>query len=301
MIDEVILYVAGRDIDVQVTDKRKQDKETWVGHIGNMKVSKKPHGLYLTGSLAKYLHGENITPLTMAGVEAAIKKIELDTGLDLSKAVVSTVAVGYSYIVEKDTEKYLRLFGEMPRCGMQPHIKSGRMGSVSYYTPVGSYKFIAYNKGGEVKKIPPGYEDLNVLRLEYKITKRKGIRDRIGRDITAYDLFGKAIYEKLVGAYYTAYRSISKKGRQVFTECMRPLSGATLTKWAAYQYWQDNPGVFCMLSGGLSQKAAARLRAGQRKMDNDITKSKPSRLIAELDFLVGQSAKNRGIAKTLVL
>jgi hypothetical protein len=47
------------------------------------------------------------------------------------------------------------------------------------------------------QSIPALLEGANILRLEYKIVRRRGIKARFKRDLTAYDLFNPVVYREL--------------------------------------------------------------------------------------------------------
>jgi hypothetical protein len=115
---------------------------------------------------------------------------------------------------------------------------------VTYSTQTGSYQFSGYNKGAEVQKkkkqtIPDWLEGANLLRLEYKIVRRRGIPPKFKRDLTAYDLSDPAIYRKLQELFIEAYQAIPKLGRQYHIETMEKITPKLWTELVAEQYRQN--------------------------------------------------------------
>jgi hypothetical protein len=132
-------------------------------------------------------------------------------------------------------------------------------------------------------------EDKNVLRLEYKIVRRRGIQARFKRDLTAYDLFDMEVYRKLQGLFWEAYNKIPKLGRQCYFNKLDNITPAKWTEVLAEQYRQTYPKECLHLqqtlreSGALSDKSRERIRAADRRRANDFSISDKSPLIAELD------------------
>jgi hypothetical protein len=115
MFDNVTLKVYGLPKDYipceNIKIKFRTDVNTFKGNIGNMGIYKNLNCLIIYGSLAKYLKGENITPLGRNEVKQAIKKLEQDIGLDLKGAIVSSVEFGTSIPIKKEPSQYLNIFG----------------------------------------------------------------------------------------------------------------------------------------------------------------------------------------------
>jgi hypothetical protein len=303
MIDKITLkHPGGADIRDRLENAVQADINTIYGNIGNMRVRQSIDGVRLEGSIAKYLQGENITPLTRkAGVKPAIEKLEAATGLDLRQAVVCIVECGASIILKAKPHEYLRLFGKASRM-KQSTINSvdGSLEGLEYYTETGAYKFTAYDKIKEARKrkmpIPPLFENCNVLRLEYKITKRKGIVSIFDKDLAGHDLYDHDIYRQLQKHFYEAYKRIEKTGRMVFADTSKQITPAKLETLQAEKYRQLCPKEYAAYIqglreiGALSDKNAERIKAADRKAGKDYTMSDKNPLISELDNHVYQWA-----------
>jgi len=207
----------------------KKDVNTWSGKLKNMRIRHSFNYLTIYGSLAKYLNDENITPLSREGVKQAIEKLEQDIGLSLENAVVCSVEFGTSIIVKEKPFEYINLFGYTNR--LYRHVfASGNINrsirrevsrfkgieTVLYTTPTGSFGFIAYDKIKEMRAkkqvISSFFEEENVIRLENKIFKRRGIEKIFKGGLTAYCLFDENIYLRFQKLFLNKYKEICKMG-----------------------------------------------------------------------------------------
>jgi hypothetical protein len=296
MIDSVKIMLpleAAKTMTARLKDFRRRDINTSMGMIGAMRVYQNLDGVTFKGSLAKYLQGENMTPLTRAGVERAINKLETETGLDLSAAVVGSLEVGTSIILKEKPAEYFRLFGDHPAYHKDTYTKGGFIETVLYGTPKGSFSFCAYDKVREMTakrvEIPELFKGHNVLRLEYRILRRQGIKAKFRRDLTAYDLFDYDTYRDLKNLFSDAYKKIPKTGRGVYIDKTKPITPGRLEQLKAEQFRQSCPLEYDALlqtlteCGALTKKNLDRIRAKDRRMGRDFAISDKTMLIAELD------------------
>jgi hypothetical protein len=297
MIDNISLKVPRQDnteFVKELQDLWRRDINTYSGHIQNLGVYQNLDGLNIRGSLAKYLNGENLTPLTREQVKQAIKKLELETRLNLSMAMVKSVEIGVSVSTREKPSEYLKLFGNLPAFTRREFSKLTGVETITYGTRTGAFQFTAYDKIQEMKSKKGNWhlsvlDESNVLRLEYKIVRRRGIQARFKRDLTAYDLFDMDIYRKLQGLFLDAYNTIPKLGRRCYFNKLDNITPAKWTEILAEQYRQANPKECLHLqqtlreSGALSDKNRERIRAADRRRANDFSISDKSLLIMELD------------------
>jgi hypothetical protein len=332
MFDNVTLGIdeLSKGYNLFDNDKIKPDKcDPYKGNLKNMTIKQFPNYLKITGSLPKYLRDENITPLKMKEVEQAIMNLEKDIGHSLKNAIVKSAEFGTSVRVKEMACEYMYLFGYTKRlykdlisygCINKPFrsLISNRNGleTLTYTTRKGSYKFIVYDKIREVIDhkgvIPPSYEDDNVfhhvLRLEYKIKKRKGIKEQFNRDLTAYDLFNEEVYMKFKKLFIKQYKDIEKMGRLVYVIKPEKSTPKIFTEIAAEQYRQLHPEEYqehlqrfieagkidlkknFSLKKELSlKKTIERIKGENNKLGRDNSFSDTNLLIKELDDLVYKS------------
>jgi hypothetical protein len=280
----------------KIKNSYKSDKNTYKGNIENMGIFHSPNCLIIFGSLAKYLHGENITPLSREEVRQAIKKLEKAIGLSLKNAVVSSVEFGTSIITKEKPFEYLSLFGNMKRLTRREYSKLTGIETINYTSDTGSFEFIGYDKIKEMRKkkqeIPSLFAKSNVLRLEYKIRNRKGIEAKFRNGLLAYSLFNKGIYKRFQELFFDKYKSIDKMGRLVYADKSEDITPSILCKLLAEQFRQSFPKDYryfiqqSIEAGRLSPRNLERIRAENYKMGQDIYISEQSPFITELDALV---------------
>ena len=277
---------------------RRSDTST--GNIGAMRVSHNLDGATVRGSIAKFLNEENVSPLSRATVRAAVEKLETALGTDLSRAVVCSVEFGMSVILKEKPAEYLRLFGDPPVYGKHEYSKGGVLETVLYGTPTGTYQFTAYNKGKEMadrrQMVPELFAGQNVLRLEWRVLRQRGIKAKFGHHLTAHDLYGYDTYQKLQGHFLDAYNAVPKMGRVVYVDKSGPVTLARLEELKAEAWRQsDTVGYKAFMQGlvrsrDLSAKNLERIRAKDRQLGRDFSVSDTSPLIAELDGHVRKAA-----------
>ena len=266
------------------------------GRLKNLGLFQNHNGLIIKGSLAKYLRGENITPLKREEIMTAIKKLEEDVNLCLKNAVVSSVEFGTSIITKEKPFEYLHLFGHTKRLTRVEYSKWTGVETVTYIAPKGSFEFIGYDKIKEMhykkKDVPSLYDGTNVLRLEYKIKRKKGIEAKFKEGLSVYNLFDESIYQRFQKLFYDSYKSIDKMGQLVYADKSKNMTPSRLKRLQAEQYRQSFPKDYRYFiqqlkeAGKISPKNLERIRAENRELGHDIDIAEQSTLIKELDALV---------------
>jgi hypothetical protein len=149
------------------------------------------------------------------------------------------------------------------------------------------------------KGSPIWFENSNILRLEYKIVRRRGIKTKFHRDLTAYDLFNPAVYQKLQSLFLEAYQSIPKFGRQFYIDTSENITPKRWEEILAEQYRHSFPDEYRYLiqslrgSGAISDKSFERIHAADRRREREYRLIDKSPLITELDALaMGIVGKN---------
>ena len=297
MFDNITLKIndlpKNYDLCERVKDVYRSDINTYKGKIKNLGIYKTSNCLRIYGSLPKYLNGENITSLNRDGIRLSIKTLEKDIGLELKNAIVCSAEFGTSIITEKKPFEYLNLFGYGNRfkkieCSMRTGLET-----VAYTSTTGSFGFIAYDKIKEMLKkkqdIPPLFDGVNVLRLEYRIRKKRGIEAKFKNCLSAYNLFDEKVYKKFQKLFYDLYNDIDKMGRLVYVDKSKKVTPLKLLNLLAEEYRQSFPKDYryCIQqlneAGKLSPKSLERIRAASRKNDRNVYISDQSALLRELD------------------
>jgi hypothetical protein len=305
MIDNVTLklpYEAVRAVRAQMKDARRIDENTSRGRIGSFDVHQNIASVHLHGSLAKYLKGENVSTLVRNQVKSAIDKLEADTGLDLSSAIVQGLEVGATIKTKESPKNYMKLFDMTPVYTRQRFERSAGLETVLYTTNTGAFEFIAYDKRKEAEKhnmpIPELFQTGNMLRLEYKIRNRRGIQAKFDRELFAHDLYEHDAYRQLQKLFYDFYRSIPKMGRRCFVDLHEGVTPAQWEKLLAEQYRQSCPQDYLetmqalRASGAINAKSYERIREQDKQRGRDASMSITNPLIDELDGKVHMHAIN---------
>jgi len=304
MIDKIHLSLPGRHKPPNVNYKRYVSN--WLGYVGRVRLKQYPDWLSIIISLPKLLKGENISVLSLGQVEGAVHKLEDELRLDLTSSSLISVEVGVSVIVKEPPGRYLNLFGCHSERERHEWGRPGRLKTVSYQTPKGSYEFIAYDKNAEVvsKKekermtIPPVFRGSNVLRLEYKIVKRQGIKEKFKGDLSVHDLYDPVVYGRLKNLFHADYRKIQKTGGDVFWDCEFTLTPKGFRDLLAEQYLQEHPDqcnqfvASARAKGLLSEVGYKRIKEMCKAKDTDTgVRSTPYELIDELNERVADWVK----------
>jgi len=300
MIDNICLKIPRKgceEIIDRLQDKWRRDINTYSGHIQNMGVFINLDSVIIHGSLPKYFKGENIVELTFQQVREAIKKLENEIGICLESAIVKMIECGMSVITKEQPAEYMKLFGYPARYTRHEYATITGVETVTYSTQTGAYQFSMYNKILEVQRkkkqsIPAIFNGVNILRLEYKIVRRRGIKAKFKRDLTAYDLLDSVIYRELQNLFIEAYQAIPKFGWQCNIENQEKVTPKMLNELLAEQYRQTFLKEYMHLlkvlkeSGALTDKNLERIRAANRAREKKYQSTEKNPLITELDDLV---------------
>jgi len=261
------------------------------GMLGNMRVTQYPDGVYCTGSLAGYLQGSNVLPLTRRTVEDALGKLEGATGWDLKRAELFQVEIGTTLQVENPPCMYLASWGNVPRFTKRTYQKR-ELETVTLST--GARSFTGYDKRLEAEgrgvEIPAIFSGAELIRLELKY--KKGLKKRLGRPLTPWDLADRATYTELVNRWQDFYFRIPK-GRVPVLDVSGGVSPKdidnALRAYGLQSLGYDNASGFIgMLErrGMLGRVQAARARKAIRDAAGDSKISHADNLTAELDARV---------------
>jgi hypothetical protein len=301
LIDKIRLRIEGAKIRPErIEHWRNLDTHTGTGNLGNMNISQYLGSVGIRGSIAKYLNGENMTPLTRRGVKAAIEKLENEIGISLGEGIVTQIEVGKTCIVKQCPSEYMRLFGYPPRHKRNERGCGGMTETIGYSTPTGSYSLCVYDKTAAMKservKIPELFKGCNCLRVECGIDRRQGIKARFGHDLTAYDLFDYDTYRKLQRLFLESYKAFPKTGRSIHLDKSKQVTPSELERLEAAAFREMHPELHNAAiqtlweAGAISPKNMERIRAMERQR-RDFAVSDKNTLTAELDGILEAAVK----------
>ena len=179
------------------------------GTLKNLQITQNPDGVFCRGSIAKYLQGNNVMPLTRQGVSEALSKLENQTGWNLKKAELYQIEIGTTLQVQNPPCMYLAGWGNLPRFTKQMY-QNKELETVSYIQ--GSRAFTGYDKRIEAEKkgaeVPAIFSGAELIRLE--LSYLKGLKRRIGRQLCPWDIADRDLYMELVQKWQDFYFSIPK-------------------------------------------------------------------------------------------
>lgn len=222
MYDNVKLWLEATPVDVslwgledRLSNVQHHETENFKytnGNIENMVVTIFPYGVSISGSLPKFLIGNNIEELNRKGNKYALEKLEDSLQISLDNAKVTGLEYGGNFAMSHPIEDYLQRLGEMPR--RNKYI----VGTTIYYN--GKSKsgksqkgFVFYDKIREASAkgitIPKGYEHLNLLRYELRLSNGYKKLFKMG-NINPKTLLDDSFLDKVRELYISSYELIKK-------------------------------------------------------------------------------------------
>lgn len=181
-----------------------------IGHIGGLTVTRYPNNVLISGSLPKYLYGNNIARLDRRGTAAAIEKLCDELHTDITTAKVTALEFGAVFTLARPIREYYARFGNVPQ--MIRYIEVP--GETIYYRTKGrefAKQLAFYDKSKESAaagvEAPPGLT--NLLRYEMRLNKRlpQMLQER---EVTARKLYNNTVYTKIMSKYKDNYFAIPK-------------------------------------------------------------------------------------------
>lgn len=195
------------------TDRQTGETITF-GSLEGLKVSVYGSGLYIVGSLPKYLHGSNIYPLSRETTKQAFEKMADVLHLSMAEAKITGFEFGTTFPMGCKPKDYLDRLGNMPR------LQRYRFNpDTLYYKHRGKRQpktFCFYDKIAEARAknipIPDGLQDANLLRCEMRLQGRLPYQMGVP-EVTASTLSEKPFYSSVMQLFLNGYFSISKLNR----------------------------------------------------------------------------------------
>lgn len=189
------------------------------GGFHGMRVDVYAGYVYITGSLAKLMHGSNVYTLDRHTTGQAIEMLGDGLHVDLGNASVTELEFGQNFIVSRHVGEYLQRLGDMPR------MTRGEFGKSSlYYMGKGKKKPLVltfYDKKADAlakgMALPAGYDGVNLLRYEMRLKGRLPYRLGVPA-VTASTLSERPFYDMMVRRYVDMYFSIKKVNKLIIED-----------------------------------------------------------------------------------
>ena len=214
MYDTLTLWLDHRDAlksvnaltDVNESIKKATGEVSYWGKLKNLKVMVNCNGLYVNGSLPKYLFGNNLETFSRSATEEVIEALSDRLSLPMKEARVSRLDVAKSFIMKQPVIEYLTQFTEAS------HYKKWEIANRETLLYKNSMRELTlYDKTAEVKRcrgsIPEVYKHRNVLRYEMRLKSR--VAKQLGQErILASLLSDESFYMAIVDKWQKEYFSI---------------------------------------------------------------------------------------------
>lgn len=303
MIDGVTIYMrgdTGRAWKGALLDELiHRDTHTYRGRYKNFLIYENAAGVSISGSVAKYVQGDNIDGCDMA---VGLDKLGEALHIDLHKGIMRAAEFAVTVFTEQPIHEYLVLLGNMKGGRLTVKRYSSPLETVEYSTRKGGEAFKAYDKKAEIlshgERVLDGFEGYNLLRLELRICNQTSIKKWLGggRDISPYDFafywdrdnsVSHRIYNRFKERFLFRYKSIEKTGREVHMTNKAHIIRSFLDCLALYTA-QHNADVFngfmaSAKAAGMSKCTASRIRSTLRKAAADIEQVGGNELIDEVN------------------
>jgi len=197
-------------IEKKLSKKRiiinEENHKTIRGFVGNINITLDYRGLWIEGSLPKYVHGTNQKTLSLNETASAFQHLGADLGIDLLEARIERVDIAENIITSYPVQEYYPI---LMHC---KHFKRNELDNGLGFRSRNRY-ISFYGKMQEVKKRKEVPDEVligkNVLRYELRYLNNKSISSYMGiKSINLRSLLKN--YKKLVEGWYSTFNSIMK-------------------------------------------------------------------------------------------
>jgi hypothetical protein len=183
--------------------------EYWLGKLGKMKVKVTNDSVWLSGSLPKYLLGNNLATLRRKDIITAIEKLSGDLNFNIGEAQVLRLDVSTNFIMSQPIPTYL---DELESYGKYRKVREAKH-SLRFESRAKSLIF--YDKAKEMKsELPLEFIGKNILR--YELQFKRQVSKIFGKQLKFIDLANDEIYKELIKIYYLSFVRIKKKSHLRF-------------------------------------------------------------------------------------
>lgn len=233
------------------------------GFFDNMRVIVDPYSVTISGSLARWYFGDNISTHNRQTTQAAIKELSKRLSLPLEKAEVKRIDFSANIVMRYKSSVYLNRLGDLSR---YEQVKT--QNGIEYRQNRREYAL--YDKIKEIKskrKQPPAnYRNIHIIRVEmrYKYDLTKILNSGT---IKARDLYNKRFYSQMISRWKETYYQITKTLNE---NDQRSMEGATTNTNSLLQYLAR----IGLRQSGEEQRLLAKIREDQQtgKINNMMAK-----------------------------
>lgn len=270
--------LADRNNGTPIVDKATAEIKGYKWHARNLRVSCLSNGIFIKGSLPKFLYGDNVHTIDATDTGQAIADISNLFGVDMAEAYVSYIEFGQTFVMDNKPVEYFAKLGDGGR-----YLPRMQAGTTLYYgkqIKKAPKCLIFYDKADEIASdggtLPPLLDDTNLLRYELRLHSRLSKRYGI---IHASALTDKATMAALRQEYIKSFDNIKK------VPCMA--DGIKPNKdWILANLIQMHPDDFAVLLASAREAGTKQQRYSLNNSINRIIKNastKKDKLLQELE------------------
>jgi len=174
-------------------------------NIKNFRIKVTETGTLVMGSIPKYVHQNNIQPVTLYQVNEVLEELSEVLGLSLLEADVRRLDIGCNFIVDLKPKAYFPYF---TYCSRMERLEQPN----ALYFQNGMRVAIIYDKIKEAKKsrqvFPPEFLELNILRYELRFMR--SVMKQFRRKVFGADLVDQQFQRELVHRWLEGFDAIEK-------------------------------------------------------------------------------------------
>jgi len=188
------------------------------GMFKNFNVRETSKGIFINGSIPKYIFNENLTIPSLAQIEDALNEIANELNFNLQNTSVYRIDIGYNFRLNHNVKNYLGQFGNL--VGFSK-MNINDLETLRYVKNDKTKQLLFYHKLLEMKanrvKIPSEFKDLDnfILRYELRLMKRLKVEFRLD-NVRANMLYDKDFVSLLIEKWHDHYFNIHKTSKVRF-------------------------------------------------------------------------------------
>ncbi|MEQ9263998.1 MAG: phage/plasmid replication protein [Balneolaceae bacterium] len=205
LIHEVDLISEVPTILCDVTSHSNNDRVWYSGKLKNLSWSVRKDGISISGSLTKYICGNNYTNMNQETLNNAIDQLSSYFGVDLTIGRITQLDFGINLNCKEAPMNYFKCLGS------SPYYKSRSVNNSTLSYSNRSRTKLFYDKLKQMKAtnvfIPEKFIGLNILRFEVRYRK-KAFKYFGRKELRVKDLLTSSFHKRLKEQLFKEFSSI---------------------------------------------------------------------------------------------
>lgn len=279
--------------NITVLKNLKTDEEFTTSELNNMRIKQTCHGIFIKGSLSKYVLGNNIYTLTRGKTKEAIDKIQDELSINLNDFNVYKMEIADNFKLNEPYKNYLNFLIDCP------YLKKSYFDDSIYFSNK-QRQLVFYDKPKEMRSkkilLPKEFKQFEHKTLRYEVRFRKNLREQLKKEVKIRDLYEKDFYSDIINKWKSDYFSINKLQR-IMLDNKAYTTPKTYKDYLLLQFINEK-GIDSVLNdidanrvGFKSTVGASRCKRAIKNLVKHRDYSEPNALIDELDSKVREAAE----------